>query len=54
MKYTSSICANFITVKIKIPASALFEKIQFLLFSHTNIVCTNADKTLDVVNDFAP
>ena len=53
MKYTSSICANFIAVKIKIPAPALFEKIHFLLFFHTNIICTNAAKTLDVVYEFA-
>ena len=31
-KYESSICANFINVKIKIPASALLQKIQFFSF----------------------
>ena len=29
MKYTSSKCAKFISVKIKIPAPALFEKLQY-------------------------
>ena len=44
MNYEVSICAIFISVKIKIPAPALFEKIQFLLFFHTNFMYSETAK----------
>ena len=53
MNFRSSIYANSKTVKIKIIERWTFEKIQFSLFFHTNIVCAKAAQTLDVVNEFA-
>ena len=44
MDFGSSTCANIKAVKIKIPSLWPFEKIQFLLFLHTNIVCIDAAK----------
>ena len=53
MNFVSSMYANSKNIKIKIIERWTFEKIQFSLFFHTNIVCAKAAQTLDVVNEFA-